>query len=159
MPTDQAAVIGREFRPLALGQDPRASERIWDLLYRSAVHGRKGVVMQALSALDCALWDLKGRWVGQPLYRLLGGPTRAELPCYASALGYAIEPERAAARAKELQAQGFKAQKWFFRHGPARGREGLRENVELVEALREAIGPDDDLMLDCWMSFDVPYTI
>ena len=46
----------------------------------------------ALSTLDCALWDLKGKWLGQPVYRILGGPTRETIPAYASALGYAVEP-------------------------------------------------------------------
>jgi len=156
---DQAAVIGRELAPLVVGQDPRATERIWDMLYRDAVHGRKGVVMQALSALDCALWDLKGRWVGAPVYRLLGGPTRERLPCYASALGYSLEPELVRQRARELQAQGFAAQKWFFRHGPGEGRRGMERNLELARTLRETLGDGVDIMLDCWMSWDVGYAL
>jgi L-alanine-DL-glutamate epimerase-like enolase superfamily enzyme len=156
---DQAALIGREFAPLLIGQDPRAHERIWDTLYRFAVHGRKGVSMLALSAVDCALWDLKGRWLETPVYRLLGGPTRDSYPCYASALGFSLEPERVRERARELHAQGFRAQKWFFRHGPGAGREGMRKNLELVRTLRETLGDDVDLMLDCWMSWSVPYAV
>ncbi len=156
---EQAAVIGREFRPLVIGEDPRANERIWDKLYRFAVHGRKGVVMQALSGLDCALWDLKGRWAGAPVYRLLGGPTRTTLPVYASALGYSIDPERVRQRARELASQGFRAQKWFFRHGPGQGRAGMEANLAMARAAREAMGPDAELMLDCWMSWDIPYTL
>ncbi len=159
IPRDQAEVIGCEFAPLILGEDPRAHERIWDLLYRSAVHGRKGVVMQALSALDCALWDLKGRWLGSPVYRLLGGPTRTELPVYASALGYSLEPSLLKARARDMREQGFTAQKWFFRHGPIQGRSGMEQNLAMARTVREAIGDDAELMLDCWMSWDVPYTI
>jgi L-alanine-DL-glutamate epimerase-like enolase superfamily enzyme len=145
-------------RPIVESADALAHEALWDKLYRYAVHGRKGVVMMAISAIDCAVWDLKGRWANAPVYRLLGGPTRTNIPAYASALGYSIEPSRAAERARELVAQGYRATKWFFRDGPADGPAGLVRNVGLVRALREAIGPDVDLMLDCWMSWDVPYT-
>ena len=159
IPRDQAFIIGTDLRRLLIGSDPRANELIWDRLYRHSIHGRKGATMMAISAIDCALWDLKGKWASAPVYRLLGGPTRTEIPAYASALGYSIEPEKAAQRAREMVAQGFRATKWFFRNGPADGPEGVRRNVELVRALREAIGPDVDLMLDCWSSWDVPYTL
>jgi L-rhamnonate dehydratase len=115
--------------------------------------------MIAISAVDCALWDLKGRALKTPVYRILGGPTRAEIPCYASMLGFSVEPERAAARAQEYKDLGFRAQKWFFREGPSDGRAGMEKNLALVRAVREAVGDDIDIMLDCWMSWDVPYTI
>ncbi len=156
---DWMDVIARELAPFIVGQDPLAIERIWDSMYRFVVHGRKGVVMQAISVVDCALWDLKGKWANASVCRLLGGPTRTELPVYASMLGYSIDPDRARQRATEYHEQGFRAQKWFFRHGPPAGREGMRKNLALAAAVREAIGDDDDLMLDCWMSWNVPYAI
>ncbi len=116
--------------------------------------------MLAISAVDCALWDLKGRWLGQPVYRLLGGPTRASVPAYASMLGFdVLDMGRVAARAQEFQAQGYTAQKWFFRHGPLSGPDGLRMNIALVRTLREALGEDCEIMLDCWQSFDPNYTV
>src|SRR5712691_7314450 len=57
---DQGAIISRQMSSMVVGEDPWASERIWDKIYRSQVHGRGGAAMMALSALDCALWDLKG---------------------------------------------------------------------------------------------------
>jgi L-rhamnonate dehydratase len=159
IPLEQAFVIDCELRPLLLEQDALATEVIWDALYRAAVHGRKGVTMMAISAVDCALWDLKGRVLGQPVYRLLGGPSRAEIPAYASMLGYSIQPDRAAARAREVVQQGYRATKWFFRNGPADGREGMIKNAQLVSAVRGAVGDEVDIMLDCWMSWDVPYTV
>ncbi|MFN8473558.1 MAG: enolase C-terminal domain-like protein [Anaerolineae bacterium] len=155
----QALIIGRQFTPLLLGQDPRATELLWDQMYRLAVHGRKGVEMMAISAVDSALWDLKGKWAGAPVYRLLGGPTRDAIPAYASALGYSLEPELVRQRAQEIVAQGYRATKWFFRSTPAEGREGMAKNLLLARTLREAVGPDVDIMLDCWMSWDVPYTL
>lgn len=159
LPLDQAFIIDRQFKSLVLGEDPRATERIWDKLYRAAVHGRKGPTMMALSALDCALWDLRGRWAGAPVYRLLGGPIRTEIPAYASALGYALAPDLVRQRAREIVAQGYRATKWFFRYGPTDGPEGMRRNLALVQTLRETVGPDVEIMLDCWMSWDVPYAI
>lgn len=156
---DQGQIIARQLAPLVIGEDPRAVERIWDKLYRSQVHGRAGVEMMAISALDCALWDLKGKWAGAPVYRLLGGPTRTEIPAYASALGYSLQPNLVRQRAREIVGQGFKATKWFFRDGPLDGKAGMNRNLELARTLREAVGPDVDIMLDCWMSWDVPYTI
>jgi len=156
---EYAFIIATQLKALLVGADPIAHELLWDKMYRASVHGRKGPTMMAISAVDCAIWDLKGKWANAPVYRLLGGPTRTEIPAYASALGFSVEPERAAARAKELVAQGYKATKWFFREGPADGKAGMRKNVALVEALRDAVGDDVDLMLDCWMSWDVPYTV
>ena len=156
---DVAFIIGTQFRNLLIGEDALATERIWDKMYRLAVHGRKGATMMAISAIDCALWDLKGRWASAPVYKLLGGPIRETLPAYASMLGYSIEPERAAARAKEAVAQGYTAMKWFPRGGPIDGKAGIERNVELMRSLREAVGPDVDIMFDAWMSWTVPFTI
>ncbi len=156
---DQAFIIRHQLAPLLIGHDPLATERIWDRLYRSMVHGRKGTPMMALSVVDCALWDLKGKWAGVPVYRLLGGPVREEIPAYASMLGYSLEPELVARRAQEMVARGYRAMKWFFHEGPTDGPEGIAKNVELVRTLRETVGPDVEIMLDCWMSWDVPYTI
>ena len=156
---EHAFIIDTQLKALLVGADPLAHELLWDKMYRSSVHGRKGSTMMAISAVDCALWDLKGKALKAPVYRLLGGPTRTEIPAYASMLGFSVEPERAAARAEGVKDLGFRAQKWFFRDGPADGKEGMRKNVALVEALREAVGDDVDIMLDAWMSWDVPYTI
>lgn len=159
VPDNQAYVIQRALRPLLLGQNPLATERIWDRMYRSAVHGRKGVEMMAISAVDCALWDLKGLHFDAPVCALLGGPVRTEIPAYASALGYSLETDRVQARVREIAAAGYAATKWFFRDGPTDGRPGQARNERLVRTIREAAGPDIDIMLDCWMSWDVPYTL
>jgi L-rhamnonate dehydratase len=156
---DIAWIVHRQFRKIVIGEDPMAVERIWDLMYRSAVHGRKGEAMFAISAIDGALWDLKGKALGVPVYTLLGGPVRREIPVYASALGYSLEPEKAHRVAKGFAADGFQATKWFPRKGPVDGKAGMRVNLELAETLRDAVGPGVDIMLDAWMSWNVPYTI
>ena len=156
----QAFLVDRLVRPHVVGQDPRAHERIWDIMYRAVEgHGRKGSPMQALSAVDCAVWDVKGRLAGLPVYKLLGGPLRDEVPAYASALGFSHEPDKITARARRIVDEGYRATKWFFRHGPASGPEGVEKNVELVRTVREAVGDDVDIMLDCWKAWDVRYAI
>jgi L-rhamnonate dehydratase len=155
-----AFVIAHELRKYLIGRDAIAGEQLWDQMHRGMVHGRQGNAMLAISAVDCALWDLRGKWLKQPVYRLLGGPTQTRIPAYASMLGFAVhDPGRVRERATEYKKKGYKAQKWFFRYGPMSGREGLLKNVELVRTLREAVGEDYDLMLDCWQAMDVPYVV
>ena len=158
VPEQVAYVVARDLRPLLLGADPVAGEKLWDQMHRSQVHGRAGNTMLAISAVDCALWDLRGRWLGQPVHRLLGGPTRETVPAYASMLGFSVtDLDLVRARAVEYRDLGYQAQKWFFRYGPTSGYEGLRRNVDLVRTLRDAVGEDYDLMFDCWQSMDVTY--
>lgn len=160
MPETVAFFIGRRLRPMLLGRDPIAHEMLWDQMHRLTVHGRQGDAMLAISAVDCALWDLKGRWLGQPVYRLLGGPTRPSIPAYASMLGFATQDSGLVReRALAFKEQGYTAQKWFFRHGPMSGPDGMRRNVALVRTLREALGEDDDIMLDCWQAMEPGYVI
>lgn len=150
-----ARVILQTLRPMLLGADPLAIAALWDRMHRALPHGRQGDGMLALSAVDCALWDLKGKALGQPVWRLLGGPTRDRVPAYASMLGFAVDDlDRVRARALEFRDRGYTAQKWFFRHGPASGFDGMKKNVALVRTLREALGEDYDLMFDCWQSMD-----
>ncbi|MBI1294189.1 mandelate racemase/muconate lactonizing protein [bacterium] len=159
MPEEQAWIVDKQLKPMLLGHDALAIERLWDRMYRHSVHGRKGVNMMAMSVVDCALWDLKGKWYNAPVYELLGGPTRTEIPTYASALGYSLDPELVQERAQRMVAEGYTATKWFFRDGPTDGKAGIERNMRLVRTLRESVGPDVDIMLDCWMSWDVPYTV
>lgn len=156
---ETAILILTRLRPYLLGQDPLATERLWDVMYRQDRHARKGYEMMAISAADNALWDLKGKHYGQPVYRLLGGPTRDKVDCYASMLGHSLERDRVIERAQWAVEQGFKAQKWFFRYGPADGLAGLAKNVELVKTVREAVGPNIEIMFDSWMGWDMTYSI
>ncbi|WP_236006306.1 enolase C-terminal domain-like protein [Clavibacter zhangzhiyongii] len=153
-----AFLIASDLRGLLVGRDALATERLWDVMHRTHVHGRQGQTMLAISAVDAALWDLRGRSAGLPVHRLLGGPTRDAVPAYASMLGYSTtDLELVFRRAREFRDRGYAAQKWFFRYGPSSGYEGMRANVDLVRVLREAVGEDYDLMLDCWQSFDETY--
>jgi len=155
----QAFVIRNSLRPFLIGRDPLANETLLDQMLRLDRHGRAGMFVTGISAVDCALWDLKGKAWGQPVYRLLGGPTRASVPAYASMLGFSVEPEAAAEAAREYKEQGFTAQKWFFRYGPGDGQQGQERNMALARAVREAVGPSYALMFDAFMGWDVPYAV
>ena len=150
-------IVDQYLAPLVLGQDP------WDYEYLSqrmlrATHawGRKGVGMAAISAVDIALWDLLGKSVGKPVFKLLGGRTKEKIPCYYSKL-YRTDLKAMQDEAATYLAQGFTAFKMRFGYGPAHLQKGVRENLKSVEAIREVIGYDNDLMLECYMGWNLEY--
>ncbi len=144
-----AFVIERHLTKLLLGEDPFDVERLWDILWRSTLYyGRKGLVVHAISAVDNALWDIVGQALGQPVFKLLGGATKERIPCYCTGNDSEQHVEF-----------GFKKLKLAVPYGPADGREGLKKNVELVKRTRELLGPDGEIMLDCWMALTEDYTI
>jgi len=153
----QAFLIANDLRGMLLGTDPLAIAAIHDRMLRLNRHGRAGLFVNAISAIDNALWDLAGRVRGEPVYRLLGGPTRDRIPAYASMLGFSVEPQRAAEVALEHKGQGYQAQKWFFAHGPGAGWEGLQRNLAMAKAVREAVGTGYPLMFDSFMGWDLTY--
>ena len=79
-------IVENEMSPFILGEDPFSVEKIWDIMYRSQVHGRKGDTVFAISAVDCAVWDLIGKVKEEPVVKLLGGPVQEKVPAYASML-------------------------------------------------------------------------
>jgi L-alanine-DL-glutamate epimerase-like enolase superfamily enzyme len=147
--TAAASIIDDQFANLLIGQDPFDIERLWEQMYRASVmHGRRGVAIEAISGIDIALWDIVGKACGQPVYRLIGGQTKDRLPAYVT--GNLTDRHIS---------EGFRDVKLALPHGPADGAEGMRKNEDLVRRTRERIGPDGDIMLDCYMSLTVPYTI
>ena len=152
-----AAIINDHLGPALVGQDCMAIEKHYDLLNRmTAAYGSGGMASYAISAIDTALWDLKGKLLGQPVYALLGGPQKERIFCYGSntILTYGLETSL-----KWYLELGFKAVKVFLTHGPADGLDGLRHNEEMVARAREIVGDEVELALDCWMSLDVEYAV
>lgn len=151
------AIIDEYLTPLVIGQDPWDYEYINQRLYR-ATHawGRKGVGMAAISAIDIAIWDILGKSVNQPVFKLLGGRTKEKIPCYYSKL-YRTDLKAMQDEAQTYLNQGFRAFKMRFGYGPAQGQEGVVQNLKSVEAVREVIGYDNDLMLECYMGWNLEY--
>ena len=154
-----AIVVHEQLRPFLTGKDALAQEKLWDELYRSNRHARRGHYLMAISAVDNTLWDLRGRYFKTPVYRLLGGPTRASVEAYGSCLGYSLEPDKLQTRAAQVKSEGFRYQKWFLAYGPGDGYEGLKKNVETVRLLREAVGEDTELMFDVYSGWDLSYAL
>ncbi|MGA9982360.1 MAG: L-rhamnonate dehydratase [Acidobacteriaceae bacterium] len=151
------ALIDQYLTPLLMGQNPWDIEFLWQHMYRNTMaFGRKGVGMAAISAVDIALWDLLGKAAKQPVFRLLGGRTKARIPVYASRL-YSTGLENMAAEALRYKADGYKAMKLRFGWGPTDGAAGMQRNVELVRAVREAVGDEVDVMADAYMGWTLDY--
>lgn len=132
-------------KPLLLGKDPLQQETLWFEMYRKTLDfARRGVLVAAISAIDIALWDLKGKALGLPVSVLLGGQHRAKVTPYATGLYFSQTdqlPAKLAAEAQGYLAQGFRAIK--MKMGLS-----IRADVENVRAVREAIGQDLPLMVD-----------
>jgi galactonate dehydratase len=136
-----------------IGQDPAGVERHWQRMYHAWRWRGGPTLMTALGALDIALWDLEGKRLGVPVYRLLGGPYRAELRGYASHwLAGVTTPEQAYAGAQEAVRRGFSAFKWspfdttLLRANEARA---ITQAAELMAAAREGAGPDVEIFIEC----------
>ena len=155
----QADVIRRTLAPFLLGRDPLATEAVHDAMLRLDRHGRSGLFMTGMSPVDCALWDLKGKVLGLPVWRLLGGPTRERVPAYASTLGHSVEPDEAAVVAEKYASMGYAAQKWFFAFGPDDGAAGMAKNLDLARAVRDVVGPHYRLMFDVVMRWTADYAV
>jgi L-rhamnonate dehydratase len=156
---DAARVVYDDLRPFLIGKDALSGEALWDQMYRSNRHSRDGFFMMAISAVDNTLWDIRGKALGVPVWRLLGGPTREKVEFYASALGSSLQLDAVRKRCLELRDEGFRYQKWFMGYGPGSGEEGMRKNVELVKTLRETLGEDYELMFDMYSGWDQGYAL
>jgi D-galactarolactone cycloisomerase len=141
-------VIKHQLEPLLVGQDPSSVEALWDRMYRvTRWYGRKGAAMSALGGIDMALWDLRGQAAHKPVWKLLGGE-RSTCPAYASALLW-NDLDRLADEARRHLDRGFRRMKMRL------GR-SIEYDLAAVAAVRRAIGPDYDVMVDASMRYDVP---
>ena len=141
-PQAVVAIIEDVLAPRLFGREPDDVAALWDELYAlMRVRGHwSGFFTDALAGVDIALWDLKGKLTGRPIYDLLGGQQRERIPAYASGLPRATLDQRVAL-ARELTAQGFHGVKF----AAAISGQGV---IEEMRALREALGPDVDIMVD-----------
>jgi L-alanine-DL-glutamate epimerase-like enolase superfamily enzyme len=149
-----ATIVNRLLAPQAVGRDPWDVEGLWEemlTLLRRWGHSR-GFVLEALSGIDIALWDLLSRAVGQPLYKFLAGAGRGGVRYYVSKV-YFDEIPRMAEEARRLVTEGHRALKVQIGWPESRG--GHRADVRTVRAIRDAVGPDIEVMLDANGAYDI----
>jgi L-rhamnonate dehydratase len=150
-------IIDETLSKLVIGEDPRQREKLWDILYRATIpFGRKGAAIEAISAIDLALWDIAGKEADKPVYELLGGPVTDEIPCYASNL-HPVDYDKLEQEALDYAEKGFDAMKLRFRYGPDAGRQGMKKNEKIVETVRNAVGDEIEIAGDAYMGWSVKY--
>lgn len=164
-----AVGICRDFCQIIIGMDPLNSEKIWDTLHRSTFWGQGGgtVIFAGMSAIDIALWDIKGKVCNMPVYQLLGGKTNEKLRTYASQVQFdwgktsknLVHPEEYAEVTRKAMAEGYNCVKvdplgvdmdgnWNWNYPPLLEYDMLKIGVERVAAIREAGGDDMDIIVE-----------
>jgi L-alanine-DL-glutamate epimerase-like enolase superfamily enzyme len=142
-------IIENHLKKFVIGKNPFDIEIIWDQLYRSSIpYGRKGITIMAISGIDNSLWDLLGKIVGKPVYKLLGGATKDKVEVYATG-----------PKAHIYKQLGFRRVKIPMPYGSADGRDGMIKNIKLVGEVRKKIGYNVQMAIDCYMGWDVDYTL
>lgn len=143
------SLIERDLNSILLGADANGIEQIWDRMWKQLHYvGRGGLVSFAMSAVDIALWDLKGKRANLPLWKLLGG-FAGEARAYAGGIDLQLDPDELVEQTRCNLRQGFRAIKIKV------GRDKLSEDVARVRAVRQCIGPDTPLMVDANMRYSV----
>ena len=154
------AVIDQHFAPLVMGEDPFKVELLWSKMYRSSARfGRRGVALSAISGIDIALWDIMGKALGVPVYDLLGGRSKEQVQVYASRLYALKDLDQLADEARGYVKEGFTMLKQRFGFGPADGVKGMKGNIALIKAVREAVGDEIEVAADAYMGWDLEYAI
>ncbi len=155
-PARLTAAIVQHYRPLLIGADALATEAIWQSLYNMLRdHGQKGLPIEALSAVDIALWDLKGRHLDLPIHRLMGGPLRTRVQAYATGFYRKRSGDPMTyllAEAHQRVAEGFIGLKLKLGFG-------LDQDARLCRAVRDAVGAGIAIMVDANHAYDAPAAI
>jgi L-rhamnonate dehydratase len=142
-------------RELLIGEDPFQTEYLWHKMYRQNIYsGRRGIAIHAMSGIDIALWDIKGKALGQPVWKLLGGGFHKRIRAYASTL-FGSTPQETGERARRFRDRGFDAVKF----GWSPMGESEKNDIALVREARKGIGDDGDLMIDAGLVWDAKTAI
>jgi len=156
----ELAVIGgiEHFKPLLIGMDPFRIETIWQMLFRGGFFPAQRVLTSAIAAIDMALWDIKGKALGVPIYELLGGLARDKVVCYPHNCGHATEVKPLVESCLQTTEEGWK----FVRFGlPQNGeilepRPAVQTAIRQLHAVREAVGDDIEICFDVHTRLDLP---
>lgn len=138
-------ILDRIYAPLLVGENPLDHQRHWERLYWSGAHwvGRTGITQMAIAAVDLALWDLRAKAFGVPLWRLVGGHKDGKVPAYNTDGGWLnFDQDRLVSEMTHYVDEGYRGVKMKI------GKPDPREDLRRVGAVRDALGPDVDLMID-----------
>lgn len=156
----ELAVIGavEHFKPLLIGQDAMNTEHIWQMLFRGGFFPAQRILTAAISAIDIALWDIKGKALGVPIYDLLGGKVRDKVVCYPHNTGHSYEIEPLIESCLQTKEEGWKFVRWGL---PQDGeilepRRAVLASIKQMVAVREAVGDDIELTFDVHTRLDLP---
>jgi galactonate dehydratase len=163
----EAGITGRElaivgaiehFKPLLIGQDPARIEHIWQLLSRGGFFPAQRILTAAISAIDIALWDIKGKALGVPIYELLGGRVRDKVVCYPHNVGHNMEISPLVESCLQTKAEGWKFVRWGL---PNDGqilepRPAVLTAIKQFQAVREAVGDEIEITFDVHTRLDLP---
>ena len=142
--------ISTGLKHLLIGEDPFETERLWHTMYpRTIYSGRRGIGLHVMSGIDLALWDIKGKALGLPVWKLLGGGFHKKIRCYASSL-FGTTPKKTGDIAHRIRDRGFDVVKF----GWAPMGKDAKTDVDLVRQARRGLGDDADLMIDAGLVWD-----
>jgi galactonate dehydratase len=156
----ELAVIGaiEHLKPALIGQDPSRIEHLWQVMTRGGFFPAQRVIMSAISAIDIALWDIKGKALNVPVYDLLGGLVRDKVVCYPHNVGHAMEIAPLVESCLKTKEEGWKFVRWGL---PQEGnllepRKAVQAAIKQLHAVREAVGDDIEITLDVHTRLDLP---
>jgi L-alanine-DL-glutamate epimerase-like enolase superfamily enzyme len=156
----ELAVAGAidHFKPLLIGQEPGRIEHIWQTLSRGGFFPAEGAVAAALSAVDIALWDIKGKALGVPVYELLGGRVRDRVVCYPHNVGHPSDVATLVESCLRTKEAGWKFARWGLpeHDGILEPREAIQTAIRQFEAIRDAVGDEIELCFDVHTRLDLP---
>lgn len=156
----ELAVMGaiEQMKELLIGEDPMRTEHIWQWLWRGAFFPAQRILGSAIAAIDIALWDIKGKALGVPIYELLGGRVRDKVVCYPHNSGHALEVEPLVESCLQTKEEGWKFVRWGL---PQDGqtlepRQAVLAALAQFQAVREAVGDEIELTFDVHTRLDLP---
>jgi len=156
----ELAVMGaiEHFKSLLIGQDPARIEHIWQQLFRGGFFPAQRILTAAISAIDIALWDIKGKALEVPIYELLGGRVRDKVVCYPHNFGHSMEVAPLVESCLQTKEQGWKFVRWGLPQDAEvlEPRQAVRAAIKQFQAVRTAVGDEIEITFDVHTRLDLP---
>ena len=159
----ELAIVGaiEHFKPLLVGQDPARIGHIWQTLFRGGFFPAQRILTSAISAIDLALWDIKGKALGVPVYELFGGLARDKVVCYPHNRGHSTDIAPLVESCLQTKEEGWKFVRWGLpqRDDILEPRQAVRTSIAQFQAVREAVGDEIELCFDVHTRLDLPEAV